>query len=276
MAKLMNDIPETAVFRRFGVLNSLNLLYLQAELMEIEQNMKDAQISDHYNPQGNKSLYAKNWFFLSVSKHDGDENQLSLAELAREKLEKYNTALVHQEKILSMKKPGTYDMDFIQRFIASNDSGAPYALTGIDSEVWGSCECPKDRANDLVALRPRHEEDWFSKWVTGKGISKFFDLGCARNRKPSPDHGFVGYEDTSLLRITYNITSVLASLLPIASIVILYCVQPMKIRLAIIAGFNIVLSLCLIAFTTARRADVFAVAAAFSAVQVVFVSGNET
>jgi hypothetical protein len=67
----------------------------------------------------------------------------------------------------------------------------------------------------------------------------------------------------------------------------------MLARLAIIATFNVVVSLCLMAFTTAKRLDVFAVAAAyvtiyelkivlvlaltyirFSAVQAVFVGAN--
>ncbi|OMP83492.1 hypothetical protein BK809_0004873 [Diplodia seriata] len=49
----------------------------------------------------------------------------------------------------------------------------------------------------------------------------------------------------------------------------------MKARLGMIAVFNLLLSICLTAFTTARRIDVFAVAAAFSAVQVVFVQGGD-
>ncbi|KAL1623297.1 hypothetical protein SLS56_008349 [Neofusicoccum ribis] len=206
LAEVMNTIPETAIFRRFGVLNSLNLLYLQAELMDIEQRLQEAQVADNIDLHGFKSLYAKNWYFLSASAQDGDQVQLKLAELVREKLEKYNAALVQQEKILSMNSPGQYDMDFVQRFLASDESGAAYALTGLDANVWGSFQYPKSRAQDLVTLKPRRNEDVFSNWVTEKGISMFFNLGFARFRKPSLVHGRVGYEDASLLRITYNIT----------------------------------------------------------------------
>lgn len=67
------------------------------------------------------------------------------------------------------------------------------------------------------------------------------------------------------------VASVLASALPVLSIVILYWVRSTKVRLGLIAVFNIVLSFVLAWFTSAKRAEVFAVSAAFSAVQVVFV-----
>lgn len=173
-----------------------------------------------------------------------------------------------------MKSPKDFDMSFIRKYIASKDEGLAFALAGLDSEVWGSVKSPESCAKDLVTLRPRHDEDGFSKWVTGKGISKFFGLGGARFRKKSPVHGFVSYEESDLLRITYNITTVLASALPIAAIAVLVYVQSMKAKLGIIAVFNIVLSLCLTVLTTAKRTEVFAVVAAFSAVQVVFVQGG--
>lgn len=74
-----------------------------------------------------------------------------------------------------------------------------------------------------------------------------------------------------MLRWTFILASMLASALPILSIAILYCVKSLKVRLGLIAVFNLLLSFSLAAFTSAKRTDVFAVSAAFSAVQVVFV-----
>lgn len=168
-------------------------------------------------------------------------------------------------------------MDYIRRYLASDEIGEPYPLTGDDSDTWGTFPEPKTQADDLIALKPRRDEDGFSNWITNKGIVKFFALGGARFGKPSAKHGGrVSFEDTALLRITYSITSVLASLLPIASIAVLYVVQSMKVRLVLIAVFNVVVTVCLTAFTTATRTEVFAVAAAFSAIQVVFVQGGGT
>ncbi|KAF4544454.1 uncharacterized protein LTHEOB_6024 [Lasiodiplodia theobromae] len=239
----MNILPETSIFRRFGTLNSLNLLYLQAELTDIEHKLRQAQVADHKAGTGFKNLYAKNWYFLDASVQDGDDQQLQLVNLACEKLDKYNTALIQQEKILSFSPPGKYDMDYIRRYLASDEIGEPYPLTGDDSDTWGTVQEPKTHVDDLIALKPRRNEDGFSNWITSKGIIKIFALGGARFGKPSAKHGGrVSFEDTALLRITYSITSILASLMPIASIAVLYVVQSMKTRLVLIAVFNVLVT----------------------------------
>jgi hypothetical protein len=104
--------------------------------------------------------------------------------------------------------------------------------------------------------------DPFSKWVADSTILNLFNCGCARFIKPSRVHGVVGYEDSTIYRVTYWITSVMASLLPIESIAVLYCVHSMPIRLVVIAVFNVLVTLCLVGFADARRAEVFAVTAA--------------
>lgn len=90
LAELMNILPETSIFRRFGTLNSLNLLYLQAELTDIERKLRKAQVADHKAGTGFRNIYAKNWYFLEASAQDGDDQQLQLVNLAREKLDKYS------------------------------------------------------------------------------------------------------------------------------------------------------------------------------------------
>ena len=170
-------------------------------------------------------------------------------------------ALKLQSFVTSMPEPSKYDLDYIQRYMETRDMG-PLKMTGPDADIWGSVAEPKSYSPDLVALHARHDEDPFSKWITGTGMDIFFWCHGHRWRKPSPVHGMVVYSDGKLLRITYWITSILASLLPVSSIIILYCVQSMLARLAIIAGFNFVVSLCLLGFTNAKRSEVFAVTAA--------------
>jgi hypothetical protein len=65
-----------------------------------------------------------------------------------------------------------------------------------------------------------------------------------------------------LLRITRWVSSIVASLLPVMSIAILYCVSSMLARLAIIGAFNFFVAIFLLGFTKAKTGEVFAVAAA--------------
>ncbi|KAL9080511.1 MAG: hypothetical protein Q9157_000745 [Trypethelium eluteriae] len=274
LGRLMSLIPETAIFRRFGFLNKLDLLYMQAELKDLEEKLIKVQRRDGQS-HGDERLYAKDFFFLSDT-GEGDNEQLDLMMDIRKKLEKYNTALIQQTQILRMSSPGSYDLDYIQKYIASPEMG-PFALAGIDSEIWGSVHSPKGHEADIVTLLPRKKADMFTKILMEEGTQRFFDCGLGRFLKPSPVHGLAGYEESTLFRLTYLMTTALASLLPIASIVVLHFVSSMKMRLAIIAIFTVILSFSLAFFTSAKRTEIFALTAAFSAVQVVFVQvGNGT
>ena len=88
LAKFMALVPATAVFRRFGFLNKLNLLYLQADLHNLEAKLLKIQRKDS-KTHGDEGLYAKNFFFLNDMAF-GDNTQLNLITDIRAKLEKYS------------------------------------------------------------------------------------------------------------------------------------------------------------------------------------------
>ncbi|KAF2468337.1 uncharacterized protein BDR25DRAFT_335447 [Lindgomyces ingoldianus] len=257
--------PEAAIFRKFGALNAQNLLYFQAELTCLEQELRDQQLEDDNdrNPdQGvKKCKYAKSWDWLRDSQEDGDTTQLDLVLKIRETLKEYNHALLQQSMILNLSSPGKWDLHNLQDYLQAPEMG-PLALEGEDATIWGSVKDRKSHKPDLVALCPRRREDAFSSWVAESAIVNLFRCGCARFMKPSRIHGVVGYEDSTIYRITYWITSILASLIPIASIVILYCVYSMRARLGIIAAFNLLVAVCLMGLANAKRAEVFAITAA--------------
>lgn len=167
-------------------------------------------------------------------------------------------ALVQQSQILAYPEPGQWDLDDIQKLLYN--MGLP--LKGLDSTVWGTVIAPKDYSPDLITLCPRKKEDPFSDWMAEKAVANLLRCGCSRLMKPSRVHGVIGYEDTRVMKITYWITSILASLIPIASIIVLYCVHSMSARLGVIGAFNLLISVCLSAFTNAKRSEVFAITAA--------------
>ncbi|CAN9389878.1 unnamed protein product [Alternaria alternata] len=263
--------PEAAIYRRFGALNAQNLLYFQAELADLEERLGEQQALDNNATTGRKSEYAKNWFSLQDSEVDGDTEQLDLVLKIRETLKEYSIRLAHwyltdhaliqQSLILSYSGPGKWDLHHMQDYLQTPEMG-PLALTGEDATIWGSMQDRNSYAPDLIALRPRAKKDAFSVWAAENTIFKLLWCGCTRFMKPSPVHGLIGYEDNTIYRITYWITSLLASLIPIASIVVLYCVHSMPARFGIIAAFNVLLSICLMGLAGAKRAEVFAITAA--------------
>ncbi|KAF2488939.1 hypothetical protein BU16DRAFT_531983 [Lophium mytilinum] len=276
LAGQMGLLPEIAIFRRFSALNAQNLLYLQAELVWLEKKLRKVESED--NKDYSKSRYALDWFWLSQSDQLGNNDaseQLSLVREISLKLKQYNDAVIQQSLIHSMPEPSKWDLNDIQHYLATDEMG-PLNLIGDDACTWGSIADRKSHSPDLVALRPRHKEDWFSNFLTKKVTMWLFRCGLARFKKPSRVLGVVGYKDSTVFRITYCIATLVASLLPVASIAVLYYVQAMKARLAIIAAFCLIISCSLSVFTTATRSEVFTATAAFSAVMVVFVGSSNS
>lgn len=189
--------------------------------------------------------------------------------------------------ILNLPEPKQADLHYLQNYLES-DAMKPPALFGRDASMWGSLLERRSHAPDLVALKVRADRDAFSTWAAKKVVGRLFTYCFARFVKPSPVHGLVGIEDTFVYRATYGFTSLVASMIPIASIVVLYYVDSMSARLATIAAFNFFISLCLMGLAKAKRAEIFAISAAyvcltglqivlradncrFAAVQVVFI-----
>jgi hypothetical protein len=139
----------------------------------------------------------------------------------------------------------------------------PLALVGGDSDVWGSVLHPYKRCSDLITLRPRDDEDSFSHWVANKAVPVLFRCGIEKLMKPSQVHGMVSLSDSALHRVTFLSTTVVASVLPVASILALYFVSSTPKKLAVIACFNILVAICLSVLTKAKRMDIFAITAAY-------------
>ncbi|OAL53457.1 hypothetical protein IQ07DRAFT_597766 [Pyrenochaeta sp. DS3sAY3a] len=287
--------PEFSIYRRFGALNAQNLLYFQAELAELEEELRTKQNEDENNPTGKKCLYSKSWFRLQDSEIDGDTEQLQLVYTIRKTLQDYSQcneehnkafcpsahvasidhALIQQSQILKYATPTKWELKQVQDYLQAPEMGR-LALLGPDATVWGSTTFPKRFSPDLVSLCPRAKADPFSTWLADNAIFGLLKCGCTRFMKPLRVHGAIGYDDSTIYRMTYWFTGILASLIPIASIVVLYCVHSMPGRLATIAAFNVLVAVCLIGFARANRAEIFAVTAAFAAVQVVFVGQDKS
>ena len=74
--------------------------------------------------------------------------------------------------------------------------------------------------------------------------------------------GIVRYEESSVIVVTNIIGTVLSSLLPIISIIVLYLVEETLTRLDIMVVFTTLFSATLTIFTAARRVEIFASTAA--------------
>ena len=92
LAERMGLIPEMAAFRKFATLNAQNLLYLQAELTELEKELREKEDQDSQRSEDNRCLYSRDWYWLGRSAREDDE-QLRIFLRIRETLKEYSKPL---------------------------------------------------------------------------------------------------------------------------------------------------------------------------------------
>jgi hypothetical protein len=96
LASLMGTYPILSIYRRFSVLNARNLLYLQAELVDLEQQLKDYTLEDIQSGDRERKLHARNWYFLSRVPDGGASCAQWYTMLAiRGKLKEYSAHFSH-------------------------------------------------------------------------------------------------------------------------------------------------------------------------------------
>jgi uncharacterized protein DUF6594 len=88
VANLMGTHNEFAMFRRFRGLNMQNLLYLQAEITHLEEELR--KIVDEDIKHGGRRYHAYDWWSLSQGDSEGDTDQWDTVLELRAKLEKYS------------------------------------------------------------------------------------------------------------------------------------------------------------------------------------------
>ena len=67
LAHLMGAYPPLSIFRRFGALNARNILYLQAELVDLEAQLLQAEKADEESGHVDRKIYSRDWRTLSES-----------------------------------------------------------------------------------------------------------------------------------------------------------------------------------------------------------------
>ncbi|KAF2807039.1 uncharacterized protein BDZ99DRAFT_538101 [Mytilinidion resinicola] len=271
LAGFMSLAPETVILRRFTALNIQNLLYLQAELKHLETELRAQEKFDAQTEKGKRQMYARDWFWLSMSEEDEDGRQWGIVKRMRGVLKEYNEALLQQQSLAKLQTPSKSALRTVQDWLARPTDGN-YSLIGRDCRIWGYRFTTTDQARDLINPLA-NREDRFSAHLLS------YLLPTSKTSTASQSLPFLRESALEaqlqrcsvICRITAIVTAVIASLLPVVSVVILYSLSSMKARLGVMAGFDTLFAFLLAGCATVRRGEVFAATAAFAAVQVVFI-----
>jgi hypothetical protein len=131
-----------------------------------------------------------------------------------------------------------------------------FPLLGPDQDSWSN-----DHAYDLIALKRRDSSDPFSRWMTDTFVPFFHNILGKRFKKPlpeDPESEICQYSESHLSTVVNILGTVMASILPITSIIALYFVTNMLVRLGLTVVFTAIFSCSLALLSRARRVEIFA------------------
>jgi hypothetical protein len=186
--------------------------------------------------------------------------------------------LIQQNEVSRFDAPNARDFRFLVNWMKNPRMGNVYLL-GQDSDIW---ENPA--SEDMITLKARNIEDSVSRFLTNrvihwyhqtlgwrvkvcesKGVRRESILLANQEKKPTSAGSavnFVHYSDAKLLRGIKLAVTVVASLLPIVSIVVLCSIVGLKKRLGMIGLFTTMFSMSLGVMTGGKPIEIFAATAA--------------
>ncbi|KAL4732877.1 hypothetical protein BDV11DRAFT_210640 [Aspergillus similis] len=143
LAALMTGDKGLSIFRSFKMLNTKNLLFLQAEIAIKEK--------------GYREKYSSSVRFLKGMDEPSEQWRKWLE--IRELLEKYNMAFAQHAQLLRLRPPHKRDLDTFRDWLGDN----PICAIPVECQQWFG-ENDEERG-DLVALSGRYENvDLLTNW----------------------------------------------------------------------------------------------------------------
>ncbi|KAL6714050.1 hypothetical protein ACLMJK_008544 [Lecanora helva] len=276
-ANFMGEHPESALFLRFSDINLQNILYLQAEIYGLREDLRRIELQNQASSAEDLTNFHLDWSTLAQTQENGQANQQwrkvkQLRELLKEYSEnnlpslgdnsseqtKYDAVLqFHEMSKLSSPKPR--ELHKLQEWLSRPSLGSVY-LTGRDRNIWSDGvdlvslgkSPPKNQLTSLIAefLVPTYH----------KVFRRYFMRIKANSSKPGSS--IVEYSDNGITQIADFVGTVLASIIPVLAIVVLYLVNGMGIRLGLVAVFSAVFSMCLWFLNEGSLVDVFSATSA--------------
>ncbi|KAL3417855.1 hypothetical protein PVAG01_10864 [Phlyctema vagabunda] len=306
--------PEIVSVHRFQFMNTLNLLYLQAELVELEQVLKKSIADDLRISETSRESEAE----TSVPRCESKSENNSTAN----RLPSVDTSIARDSiRVEELKDPGRRNSNAASNltnvagerrkaardwWYLSNTEHSPTwqimltareKLQGYNKAVLRQTQMNSQLAPNDPDLK--FLKSWFSDIKMGDhplmgDDSTIWESSCASDlitlnlertkilwplfsctKRLDEESRYFEYNDENVLRIANIFSSMVSTTLLIGSTLTLYFVNNDFIRLGVVAIFSMIFSLTLSLVTRAKKFEVFAATAAFLAVQVVFLSSTQ-
>ncbi|PMD28758.1 hypothetical protein L207DRAFT_521400 [Hyaloscypha variabilis F] len=290
LSHFIAEDTEGAIFLKFDRLSARNLLYLQSNLNELQARLGeldriDAERGVHdsgvqLSAKAYSDLKAKaRWYQedrdAAMRKDDrtsaaDDENatgadafeRVALHRQIKEAMRDYREALIQAREVMNFSPPSTRALSTLKRYFYTEKDKS--ALLGCDANLL-------DDPEDLIAL-VQSDNDRLSGLLRHTFGRCFSD----RKRNPQPDLEIYFFSENRIQLASYIISIFFSGILLLGAMACLSILnnRSWKLRLGIVALFTSLFGVVIGLLTNARRAEVFASTAAYTAVLVVYVSSN--
>ena len=265
LAELMGKQPGFAIVRRFATLNAKNLLYMQAELANLELELEEAEQGDLNSPDFEHRKFQWEASRLAGAAPGEDQQWQKVLEI-RAKLKEYNCLLLEQQRLHALPGPNAHDLSKLREILNWEEYGNEWL-------EWPEDAWSPRYDDDLVALSVRASgQDRFDRYISETLVPFVHHHVLHRQLRPgeAPDKTYE-YSEKALLRGAEVFMIIVAALLPSVPIIVLNAIPEVLPRLAFTVAFSFVFSIFLAYCTSARRPEIFAVVTALASVQVVFI-----
>lgn len=187
LATLIGEHQELAIFRRFQTLNAKSLLYMQAEILHLENELKSIERHDESSKDVRRASLHNSVFNLKESSGSDYQLQWNKVMEIREKLERYSRlspltiatsihsildkALVLFSQVHALPTPSLRDLRTFQDWL-DRPEGGDFFLRGREAETW-------DHERDILTLsRHQAERDSVTGFINDVIIPWYHDLRC--------------------------------------------------------------------------------------------------
>ena len=189
IAEVMANWPVNAIFRRFGCLNLLNLLYYQAELARLERRLRIISKKDSNSGDRFRERYRMDFDNLAQGTTENGINtqQWDLILKIRQLLKEYSLyfvglmsfpadkvideAVIQNGQILRLDSPQSADLRTLVMWMNNNGNDQYTNLDSADYDLWSVTEI-----HELVSLRAREHADPISSWLWGSALDRYHKL----------------------------------------------------------------------------------------------------
>ncbi|KAH6848244.1 hypothetical protein B0I37DRAFT_159582 [Chaetomium sp. MPI-CAGE-AT-0009] len=265
----LNPDYESFIFRKFDRLSARNLLHLEGKLAYLEHKLDQADERAALPSADNESRRSiRAWEAFEENAADParpEHMHMKLTEQIQETLKEYQ-ALLRQNQIAALEAPKNRAFDVAYNQF-HEDVRDEFGHTKRRRPLFaGLAECRLGEGNrrDLVAVRRPADKDLLSRFLQDHWIFKTTRV------TDESEH----IKENHVAWVAAGISTLVAAILLLGAIVILRLLKEEKAQLGVIATLMVLFAGSVGILTNARRAEIFAATAAYTAVLVVFVSSN--